>query len=91
MEEASIAYTFFAPACTAKKERIPDPAPTSMTILVVKIRVNKRKRKEDTIKCILCLENQLYYLTWPVGMLMCGCNLASYSVAETDIHRTVKR
>ena len=28
---ASMAYTFLAPACKAKKDRIPDPAPTSKT------------------------------------------------------------
>lgn len=33
MVDASTAYTLAAPACTAKKERIPEPAPTSKTTL----------------------------------------------------------
>ena len=33
MLEPSTAYTFLAPACWAKKLKIPDPAPTSSTTL----------------------------------------------------------
>lgn len=33
MDDASTAYILFAPACAAKKDKIPDPAPTSNTTL----------------------------------------------------------
>ena len=36
MFEASTAYTRFAPACTAKNDKMPDPAPTSRTTLPTK-------------------------------------------------------